>query len=124
MNRLGQSSLRAFMLVSGVMVSTPLLAQQLGRGDDPAVSVWRVVLALVLILMLGGAALYIGRGRMSGIKLWQAGAYRRLNVIETSRMTPSSWLCLASCDGKEYLFAITANSVTFVDHAVPAEPQA
>ena len=108
---------------AGAMAPVSALAQQLGRGDDTAISLWRVLIGVVLILTLGGTALYLGRGRMKGIVLWQKDSDRRLKVIETARMAPNTWLCLASCDGKECLLAITAHSVTLVNGSALGESQ-
>jgi hypothetical protein len=95
--------------------SSSAMAQQLGRGAEIDLPLWRILAGLGLILALGVGALLVVRSRGAKLTLWRPVAHRRLKVIETTRLSPQGVLCLASCDGTEYLIAITPGSALVVD---------
>jgi hypothetical protein len=95
--------------------SATAVAQQLGRGDDDGIALWRVFAGVAVVLILGGAALVFGKSRAIDLRLWTPVASRRIKVIETVRISPQSSLCLAAFDGREYLIALTPGSATVVE---------
>jgi flagellar biogenesis protein FliO len=114
--QLGQAAL----LCVGVCAMPVAAAQHLGHGDDPGVSIVRILAALLLIFALAALALYLGRGRMTRLRLWTPPDGRRIRVIETVRVAPGATLCLASLDDSEFLLAVTSSGATLIaESAIP-----
>lgn len=91
----------------------PALAQRLGQGTGAEVPVWRVLGALLLCLALAVAAAYILRRRMNGVMPRSLrGAERRLQLVETMRLSHQVDLCIVRCDGRELLVAATPHGAT------------
>jgi flagellar biogenesis protein FliO len=101
--------------------ATPSLAQTLGHGDEAGISVWRVFASLLAILVVAAAAFTVVRKRTGQFKLWEPAANRRLRIIEISRITPQSALCLVSLDGIEYLVAVTGGGATLIEKRLPLD---
>ncbi len=102
-------------VISLALVATSASAQRLGQADDTDVSIARVLAALLLIIVLAGAAMFVGRARIAELKFWRPASARRLQVVETARLSPQAMLCLAACDGKEYLIAITPGAASVLN---------
>jgi flagellar biogenesis protein FliO len=98
-----------------IVLTAPARAQQLGHGSEVDVSGWRVLAGLGFILILVVGVFLVARLRPVHLTLWRSVSARRLKVIETTRLSPQATLCLASCDGKEYLIALTSGSVSVID---------
>jgi flagellar biogenesis protein FliO len=98
-----------------IVLTTTARAQQLGHGSEVDVSGWRVLAGLGFILILVVGVFLVARVRPIHLTLWRSVSARRLKVIETTRLSPQATLCLASCDGKEYLIALTSGSVSVID---------
>jgi hypothetical protein len=88
-------------------------AQRLGGGGgDPELSLARILAALAVCLATAvAAALLVRRRRPNGglplprpgwLSRAVAGA-RRIEVVETRRLSPFADVCLVRCDGAEYL---------------------
>jgi len=99
-------------LLPGLLLATPALAQagRLGGGGSLNVSLTRIVLALLLCLMI--AALAVLLLKRSGGKVDLAvlrrlfvalPSARRIQVIETRRVSQFADVCLVRCDASEYL---------------------
>lgn len=107
-------------------VPSTVLAQILGGAQAPAdIPFWRVTAALVISLGLGFAAALALRGRLRGglptvlakpapllgqvMKKWPQGAapVRRLQLVETIRISHQVDVCLLRCDDAEFLLAAT-----------------
>lgn len=93
-----------------VVAASPAAAQRLGGGGDLNISLSRIVIALVLCLMLAGLAILLlkrGGGRVDLAALRKLvvamPARRRIDVIETRRVSQHADLCLFRCDDEEYL---------------------
>jgi flagellar biogenesis protein FliO len=97
------------------LLAYPAMAQQLGQGQDPEISFGRVIASVIFILTLGAAALWIVKLRGGQVQLFSKREDRRLKLLETSRLSPQSSLCLAVLDDKEYLIAITPGGATLLD---------
>jgi flagellar biogenesis protein FliO len=84
----------------------PALAQRLGQGADDGVSMWRVVVALLLCLALAVFAAYALRTRMGGLPFLSATRPgRRMQLVESLRLSHQIDLCVVACDGQELLVA-------------------
>ncbi|MEI9851958.1 MAG: hypothetical protein WDN24_15250 [Sphingomonas sp.] len=88
---------------------------RLGGGGALDISLTRVVLALLLCLMLAALAALLlkrGGGRIDLAALRRLAAKlpveRRIQVIETRRISQHADLCLLRCDGEEYLILCSA----------------
>ena len=103
---------RAATALLAPAMSSPALAQtaHLGGGGELNLSLTRIVSALILCVMVAAlAALALKRGggrvdlsRMRGL-LSTLPAKRRIEPIETRRISQYADLCLVRCDGQEYL---------------------
>lgn len=109
-------SVRNFLkaLTVGVFLCAPCaaMAQRLGGGASPEISVWRVVLALAVSLTVGIAALYLVRGRAKNGKPLRIGSFLKLKtnedhamlrVIERQRLSAQTEIILLRCKDQEYL---------------------
>ncbi len=97
--------------------SAPALAQKLGQGADDDISVWRVVAALLLCLVLAVAGAFALRARGGGIgKLFPlvVRRSRRLQVVETVRLGPQADLSIVTGDGRELLVASSPHGVSLL----------
>jgi flagellar biogenesis protein FliO len=118
--RLGASWIAgAFFLLLG---AAPAFAQRLGQGTGTEVPVWRVLGALALCLALAVAAAYVLRRRLGGSLPLNMGRTRRLQLVETLRLSHHIDLCLVSCDGAEFLVAASAQGATTIKASLPPGP--
>lgn len=124
---------RIACLVLGVLGTTPLpaLAQKLGGGTDPEISLVRIIAALVLCSGVAvAAALTISkRGLPQGLSSagWLAKLQRRsrLTVIEARRLSPHADLCIVRCDDREYVLTCAQGEVRILaENEVAADPPA
>lgn len=93
--------------------ASPALAQagRLGGGGSVDVSLTRIITALILCLMLAAlAALLLKRSggkidvpALRGLFAQMPVAPRRIQVIETRRVSQYADVCLLRCDGRDYL---------------------
>ncbi len=94
------------------LLVAPALAQTLGQGGDDGISTWRVVAVLILCLCLAVFAAVALRARLGSGKLpsffGAARQARRLQLIETLRLSHQIDLCIVACDGREMLVAASA----------------
>jgi flagellar biogenesis protein FliO len=109
----------AFLLLLG---AAPACAQRLGQGTGTEVPVWRVLGALALCLALAVAAAYVLRRRLGGSLPLNMGRTRRLQLVETLRLSHHIDLCLVSCDGAEFLVAASAQGATTIKPSLPPAP--
>lgn len=113
-----------------LLLAQPAWADRLGGGSDLGISLTRIVMALLLCLMLAAlAALLLKR---SGGKIDFAAlrglvarmpAARRIEVIETRRVSQHADICLMRCDGREYLILSAAHQQTVLREGDAVEPQ-
>jgi flagellar biogenesis protein FliO len=106
----------AFLLLA----AAPAGAQRLGQGTGTEVPIWRVLGALALCLALAVAAAYFLRRRLGGSMPLTMGRARRLQVIETLRLSHQVDICLVACDGAEFLVAAAPQGVTTIGTGPPA----
>jgi flagellar biogenesis protein FliO len=108
-----KAALAATMLLSS---ATPLFAQQLGRGSaDTDFSLWRVFAAIAFLAVLAGIAWALVRARGRPLQLFKPITERRIEIVETARISTQASLCLARFDGAEYLVAVTPGGATLLE---------
>lgn len=99
---------RSVLVGSALALATPALAQRLGTGGGPDISIVRVVAALILCLFAALAlALVLSKRGIGGAKLpGFLGELRnrgRVRVIESRRISVHADLCLVSFEDEELL---------------------
>ncbi len=113
-------------LIACALFTHDAVAQTLGQGGSPDVPWWRVAGALVLCLGLavaGAVALRarLGGGRLprglAGLKLpvglnLPEGGPRRLQLVETIRLSHQIDVCLIRCDDRHLLVAAGPQGVS------------
>jgi hypothetical protein len=98
------------------------MAQKLGGASAPEISILRIALALGICLVAGiGLILYMRRGgvRPAFLAGWGEGLARkrRIEVIEARRLSVHADLCLARCDGIEYLLVCSSTGLTVLERS-------
>ena len=106
---------RGGVCAAGVAVAagaaTPAMAQHLGGGEAPEVSVVRIGAALVGCLVAAiGLVVMKKRGMVSGtiagsLSAWVGALAKpgRVTVLEARRISAHADLCLVRCDNEEFL---------------------
>jgi len=122
--------------------AAPAFADRLGQATGAEPSLWRVTAALLLCLALAVAGALALRARLRGggrapagaawrlpfadpAGLFGGGAPRRLQLIETLRLSHQVDICLFSCDERQFVVAATPHGATVLAGAAPGPaPQA
>lgn len=122
---------RNLCLLPVLTIAAPAFASggRLGGGGALNVSLTRIVLALVLCTMMALllALLIRKNGGKFDLKALRAmvvrlpAAARRIEVIETRRVSQHADICLMRCDGREYLILCAANQQTVLRETPAAE---
>ncbi|MEI9997611.1 MAG: flagellar biosynthetic protein FliO [Rhizomicrobium sp.] len=103
----------------------PAAAQTLGQGADDGISTWRVIAVLLLCLALAVYAAYVLRARLGGAPrfawplLSRTKIQRRLQLVETLRLSHQIDLCVVTCDGQDLLVAASAQGVEILRELPP-----
>lgn len=120
---------RLFTGAAGLILaslSAAAFAQKLGQGGSTDISIWRVLGALLLCLALAvGGALALKKRLRPGASIL-SGDRRRLEFVESLRLSHQVDLCLVRCDGREFMIATSPHGADFAPdalHAAPAETQ-
>lgn len=109
------------IILVGAASSAPTiaLAQTLGRGEPVEAPLLRLVLGFALCCVLViVAALVLKRSMRAGapasgdLKNWLRLPTRRIDVIESQRLSPNADICLLSYDKNEYLVVVSAAGAT------------
>lgn len=108
--------------IAPMLYAAPALAQRIGQGTGTEVPIWRVLGALVLCLGLALGAAYVLRRRLGGSMPLVSGRSRRLQMLESLRISPQVHICLVSCDGAEFLIAASPQGVHAIDPGLPLPP--
>ncbi len=108
--------------------ATTAAAQTLGRADSDDVSVWRVVAAFALCVVLAVAAALVLRARLGYLPQLGRGRPRRLRLVETLRLGRQVSLSIVACDGDEMLLLSSDQSGQLIrrlrtDEAGPTSPE-
>jgi flagellar biogenesis protein FliO len=95
-------------------------AQRLGQGSGPEIAWWRVAAALFLCLALAAGVAFALRKRIrGGTPLFTAGP-RRLQLVESLRLSHQVDVCIVRCDGRDWLIAATPHGASLL-HAAGAD---
>jgi flagellar biogenesis protein FliO len=115
--------LRLTVFVTSLAIcSDAVSAQQLGQGSSGAdISGWQIFSLLIFMALLIAVALMLVKFRGRPSQLFKPAADRRIEIIETARMSVQSTVCLIRYDGFDYLLSITAQSVAVIDKS-PSKP--
>lgn len=112
------------------------LAQKLGQGGDDGISYWRVLGALLLCLALAAAGAWAIRSRMGAGPLTVRPILprfgkqeRRLQLVESLRISHQVDLCIVTCDERELLVATSGQRAQLLERlntigVRPAGPEA
>lgn len=104
------------------LVTTAATAQTLGRADSDDVSVWRVVAAFALCVVLAVAAALVLRARLGYLPQLGPRRSRRLRLVETLRLGRQVSLSIVTCDGDEMLLLSSDQSGQLIRRLRAAEP--
>lgn len=116
-----------------LLMATPALANagRLGGGGDLGISLTRTVMALLLCLMLAVLAALLlkrhgGKVDLAAIRRMavRLPVQRRIDVVETRRVSQHADICLLRCDGREYLILCAAHQQTVLRETDVTEPLA
>jgi hypothetical protein len=111
------------MIVAGV-AAQPAVAAQLGTASAPQVPWARIVLALLFCLALAAAAILVLQHHRGWLRFAPFGTRlprmahmprRRIEVIETRRISPHGDVCLLHCQGQSYLVALGPGQALLLD---------
>jgi len=116
----GLLRLRAGIGMAALLTGAPALAQRLGQGTGTEVPVWRVLGALAFCLALAVAAAILLRRRLGGPGRAAFGSARRLQLVESLRLSHQIDLCVVRCDGAEFLLAATPHGATVINPDLPS----
>ncbi len=99
-------------------------AKQEGPAEytKPTPSSWRGVFALVLVMVLGGVAVYMKRRRKPGIS-----KRSELEVLHSAKVGPKAQIVVASVAGRRLLLGVTESNVKrlgWLDDEAPFESEA
>lgn len=99
------------MILDILAAATP----RLGGGGELAVSIPRIVLALIACLVIALAAILLLRqrgGRSLAIRLPHlAPGERRIAMVETRRLSQHADLCLVEHDARRWLIVVQASEI-------------
>jgi flagellar biogenesis protein FliO len=114
----------AFVAMVLLLPVTPLFAQQLGQGTaDTDFSLWRVFAAVAFLAVLAGIAWALVKARGRPLQFFKPITQRRIEIVETARISTQASLCLARFEGAEYLLAVTPGGATLLEkRPIAADP--
>ena len=102
------------LLVSALGAPWPALAQTLGQGGGPDIPLWRVAGALIVCLALAVGGAFALRHRLPGGLILRPRPNRRLQPVETLRLSPHLDVHLFQLDHRELLVAATPQSAVLL----------
>ena len=119
MTCLARTAARIAAALTLLLLAAPVFAQRIGQGTGTEVPIWRVLIALALCLGLAVGAAYVLRRRLGGAMSLGMGRSRRLQLVESLRLTPQVHICLVSCDGAEFLVAASPQGAAAIEPGAP-----
>ncbi|MDR3508028.1 MAG: hypothetical protein P4L64_09045 [Caulobacteraceae bacterium] len=102
----------ATAVLASLTLSAPALAQTLGQGAATTIPWWRLGGALLLCILLaigGGLALKL---RLGGATSAFSRSSRRLQLVESLRLSHQIDICLLRCDDRDFMIAASPSGVT------------
>lgn len=106
-------------LLCSCAIIDPASAQRLGQGESVDVPIWRVVGALLFCLLIAVGAAFLLKRRLHGNVPMVGARGRRLQLVETLRLSHQNDICLISCDGVETLVASGSQGLTLMYRLAP-----
>ncbi len=104
-----------FLVASTALaLAGPALSQTLGHGGGTDVPLWRVFGALALCLALAVGAAFALKARFGGGPPLFTSAPRRLQLIESLRLSHQIDICLLRLDDREIIVAATPHGATLL----------
>jgi len=103
-------------------VASSAWAQTLGQGGGTNLPWWRVIGALILCLGLAIGAAFALKTRLRGAGPVFSSAKRRLQLVETLRLSHQVDICLLTCDDQTLVVAATPQGAVFLNSKVPTPP--
>lgn len=113
-----QTALAGLRLATVAILATqaaPIFAQRLGQGTGTEVPILRVIFALALCLALAVGAAFVLKRRLGGLGSRAIGRTRRLQLVESLRLSHQVDLCIVDCDGGEFIVAATPHGATLIN---------
>lgn len=124
--------LRSWLALPLALIPLPAMAAGLGTANAPGVPWARIVLAFVFCIALAVGAIAILRHHQGRLRFtFAARAFpamaqaprRRIEVIETRRISQHGDVCLLHCGGHSYLIAMGQACAVLLDRqALPTGP--
>jgi flagellar biogenesis protein FliO len=111
----GKRSLRVAVASILLFPAGPAFAQRLGQGTGTEVPMWRILGALALCLLLALGAAFVLKRRLKGPNRLAFGRPRRLQLVESLRLSHQVDLCIVSCDQVEFVIASTPHGASLVN---------
>lgn len=119
-------------LAGSLMLHGAAQAQTLGQGPESVVPAWRVAASLAVCLILAVAAAFALRARLRGAgphaKIDLLGllrphppSARRLELVETLRLSHQVDVCLLRCEDRRFLVAAGPSGATLLSELAPDE---
>lgn len=113
-----------------LLLAPPAFADRLGGGGDLGISLTRIVTALILCVMLAVLAALLLKRNGGKIDLpalrrlmVRMPVARRIEVIETRRVSQHADVCLLRCDGREYLILCAQHQQMVLREGETGEPR-
>lgn len=113
MSRLSPVSAAALCGMALLMSPEFAWAQTLGGAKETDIPVWRVIGAFMLCAGLAVAAAYALKTRLRGATPVFSRTERRLELVETVRLSHQVDVCLMRCDGREFIVAASPHGAVF-----------
>jgi len=116
----------------------PALAQQLGGGESPDISIWRILLALLLSLLLGGLVIWflymrnVASDKARELPAWltkfKVGRVtlrsRDIEILDMRKLNAQTDACLLNCRGTEYFLLLGSDGVTILSQKLADDADA
>jgi len=93
------------------------LADRLGQGPDDDISAWRIVVSFLVCVVLAVGGAFFLKARMGGtnqLLRLMPKPNRRLQLVESLRLSPRAGLSIVDCDGSEMLVSISDTGVHLI----------
>lgn len=94
-------------------------AQTLGGGADDGISVWRIVVAFLVCVVLAGAGALVLRHRLGYAQLPRilGNQARRLRIVESLKLGRQITLSIVQCDERELLLLTSESDAQVIQDA-------
>lgn len=113
---------RIFLVTAPILLmATPVAAQNLGGGESPDISIWRILLALIVSLFVALGAIWLVYQRqrgglrgslidMSWLSKWGIVANhtdaREIEIVDMRKLNQQTDVCLLRCQNRDYFILI------------------